>query len=342
MTGFTGSAGCAVVTPGKAVLATDGRYFNQAAKQLDKNWELLKQGIQDVPTWQEWCAEEAAGGKVVAVDPTLISATTAKKLEEKVRASGGARLVALNENLVDIAWGAGRPALPGEPIVVHPVRYAGKSVQAKLVELRQELSKKKSPGFVVSTLDEIAWLFNLRGSDIEYCPVFFSYAIITPASATLYIDNENLSPEAAHQLAENGVSVKPYETLIGDAQSLRDGIIDGSSTKDHSPGRFLISTRASWALKLALGGESRVDEIRSPIGDAKAVKNTTEMEGMRACHIRDGAALIEFFAWLEDQLQTKKTILDEVAAAEKLEQLRRKQKDYVGLSFSTISSTGPK
>ncbi|OHW96364.1 metallopeptidase family m24 [Colletotrichum incanum] len=340
ISGFSGSAGCAVVTLDKAALATDGRYFNQASKQLDQNWQLLKQGLQDVPTWQEWSAEQSAGGKVVGVDPELITGSTAKKLAEKIKRSGGSDLVPLDENLVDLVWAQDRPARPKNPVKVLPEKFSGKDVKTKLKELRQELDKKNSRAFVVSMLDEIAWLFNLRGDDIPYNPVFFSYAIITSDSATLYVDDSKLGEETRAYLAGNDVDVKPYEIIFDSIGALRASEKSTEVTPGASSKRFMISTKASWALKRSLGGDGQVDEVRSPIGDSKAVKNKNEMAGMRACHIRDGAALIEYFAWLEDQLVAKKVQLDEVQAADKLEQLRSKQKDYVGLSFDTISSTG--
>ncbi|KAH0426881.1 xaa-pro aminopeptidase [Colletotrichum camelliae] len=338
ISGFSGSAGCAVVTLDKAALATDGRYFNQASKQLDQNWLLLKQGLQDVPTWQEWSAEQSAGGKVVGVDPELITASIAKKLAEKIKRSGGSDLVALDENLVDLVWAKDRPARPKNPVVVLPETFSGKDVKSKLKDLRQDLEKKNSHAFVVSMLDEIAWLFNLRGDDIPYNPVFFSYAIITTGSATLYIDKSKLGEATRAYLSDNGITVEPYESIFEAISALRSSVDQADDSLVSK--RFIISTKASWALKRSLGGDGLVDEVRSPIGDSKAVKNKTEMAGMRACHIRDGAALIEYFAWLEDQLVAKKAVLDEVQAADKLEQLRSKHRDYVGLSFDTISSTG--
>ncbi|KAH7140541.1 putative Xaa-Pro aminopeptidase P [Dactylonectria macrodidyma] len=341
ISGFTGSAGCAVVTLQSAALATDGRYFNQAASQLDNNWTLLKQGLQDVPTWQEWSAEQSAGGKNVAVDSSLISGSTAKNLADKIHKSGGAELIPIEENLIDLVWGAERPARPREPVSVQPDTFAGESVKNKLTKLRQELEKKHSPGFVVSMLDEIAWLFNLRGNDIPYNPVFFSYAIVTPTSATLYIDDSKLNEDGRSHLASNNVNIKPYDAILNDARELQATVTEqGRSEGGTPPGSFLISTKGSWALKTALGGDSMVDEVRSPIGDAKAIKTEAEIAGMRSCHVRDGAALIQYFAWLEDQLLVKKNRLDEVEAADELEKLRSGKTDFVGLSFPTISSTG--
>jgi len=190
-------------------------------------------------------------------------------------------------------------------------------------------------------LDETAWLFNLRGSDIPYNPVFFSYAVITSDSATLYVDDSKLSPEIKTHLGD-AVTLRPYDAVFGDIEALGR---EGSGAASNSDGsakakKYLTSTKASWALYKSLGGEEMVEEIRSPIGDAKAVKNETELAGMRACHVRDGAALSEYFAWLEDQLVNKGAKINEVEAADKLEATRAKHEHFVGLSFDTISSTG--
>jgi len=341
ISGFTGSAGVAVVTMDTAILSTDGRYIIQANKQLDDNWTLLNSAAPDAPTWQDWSAEHSSGGKNVAVDSSLIPSSAAKKLQEKIHKSGGADLVPLEENLVDIVWSEDRPPRPREPVIVLPEKLAGRSVQSKLRDLRQELDKKKAAGFVVSMLDEVAWLFNLRGSDIPFNPVFFSYAIVTPDTATLYIDESQLDSACKSHLAANNITLRPYNTILADSRKLSAKAAENKiASADGASNRLLLSNRGSWALQRALGGDEMVDEIRSPIGDAKAIKNEAELQGMRACHIRDGAALIEYFAWLEDQLIAKKAVIDEVQADDKLIELRTKQKDFIGLSFPTISSTG--
>ena len=340
ISGFSGSAGTAIVTKDKAALATDGRYFNQASKQLDSNWTLLKQGLQDVPTWQEWTvdqASEGAGGLTVGADPTTLTAPEARKLAEKIKKKGGKDLVAIAENLVDKVWGEKKPARPNEPVMVLGQEYAGKTFQEKVEELRKELDKKKAAGFVVSMLDEVAWLFNLRGNDIPYNPVFFSYALVTPTTVTLYIDESKLPENGKPHLGN--VTLRPYDAIFSDLNTLAS-TRKSEATSAEPERKFLISTSASWALSKALGGEEAVDEVRSPVGDAKAVKNKTELEGMRQCHIRDGAALSEYFAWLENELTSGAT-LDEVQGADKLEQIRSKHDKFVGLSFDTISSTGP-
>jgi Xaa-Pro aminopeptidase len=159
--------------------------------------------------------------------------------------------------------------------------------------------------------------FITDGCSIPYNPVFFSYAVVTPDAVTLYIDSGKLTDDVKAHLGSS-VTIRPYESIFEEIQALSNA----NSATDAPQSKYLISTRASWALSQALGGEDKVEETRSPIGDAKAIKNEVEMEGMRACHVRDGAALIEFFAWLEDQLITKGVNLDEVEAADKLEAIR--------------------
>lgn len=193
-------------------------------------------------------------------------------------------------------------------------------------------------------LDESAWLFNLRGSDIPYNPVFFCYAAVTPTRSTIYVDSDKLSSEVRDHLGSD-VQIRPYEWLMSDLKAMSGSGPDpaDTNTAESKPvaRKFMISNKASWALSLSLGGEEQVEEVRSPVADAKAIKNETELEGMRSCHIRDGAALSEFFAWLEEMLLQKKETLDEVQAADKLEEIRSKGEHFVGLSFDTISSTGP-
>jgi Xaa-Pro aminopeptidase len=171
--------------------------------------------------------------------------------------------------------------------------------------------------------------------------VFFSYAIVTPDRVDLFINDEKLTPEVKAHLDED-VVIKPYELIFADVKALGTPVSttngEGASTQ---PSKFLLSNKASWALSLSLGGQNQLEEVRSPIADAKAIKNETELEGMRACHIRDGAALAEFFAWLENELVCKRSKLNELEAADKLEQIRSRNQNFVGLSFDTISSTGP-
>jgi Xaa-Pro aminopeptidase len=183
------------------------------------------------------------------------------------------------------------------------------------------------------------WLAHrLTAYSIPYNPVFFSYAVITPTLVTLYVDESKLPKDVKEHLSDK-VTIRPYDAIFKDITALSKESFEAEGAD--ATKKFLTSNRASWALNKALGGDDKVEEIRSPIGDAKAVKNEVELEGMRQCHIRDGAAITEYFAWLEDQLLNKKATLDEVDGADKLEAIRKKHDKFMGLSFDTISSTGP-
>ncbi|KAG0017896.1 hypothetical protein BGZ80_007802 [Entomortierella chlamydospora] len=267
ISGFTGSAGLAVVSLDSAALFTDGRYFLQASQQLDSNWTLMKSGLPNVPTWQEYLVKNLPPGSRIGIDPLVFTAADATKLEKELSKSGSSLIPV--PNLVDFIW-TNRPSRPAHKLLTLSTATTGRTHAEKIAQLRQELEKKAVVGCVVSGLDEIAWLFNMRGSDVHCNPVFFAYAIVT---------------------------------------------------------------------QVALGKENIV-EARSPVTDAKAIKNNTELEGMRQCHLRDAAAVINYFAWLEDQLSTGSR-LDEADGAEQLQKFRAEQKGFVGLSFDTISSTGP-
>ena len=246
----------------------------------------------------------------------------ARKLSEKIKKKGGSKLIPLAENLVDGVWASEKPGRPKEKVMVLDIKFTGKTFLEKFTDLRKELEKKKAQGMIVSMLDEIAWLFNLRGNDIPYNPVFFSYAIITPSDATLFIDDSKLPADVKAHLGD-AVTLKPYNAIFDELKIFKTSLDSDSASNEGSPKRkYIISNKASWALSEGLGGEENVDEVRSQIGDAKAIKNETELEGMRACHIRDGAALSEYFAWLEDQLIRKGAKLDEVETSDKLEAIR--------------------
>lgn len=325
ISGFTGSAGFAIVTSTEAALFTDGRYFLQASQQLDDNWTLMKQGLPGVPTWQEYLVKNLPAGSRIGLDPTLINAVDAYQLTLQLEPLGSS-LVPIHKNLIDLAWGKARPESPKDKVFVQPLQFTGKSVQNKLEELRTHIKNKNAYGTVVSALDEIAWLFNLRGSDIECNPVFFSYAIVNEQEAILYLDLDKLTDEVKSHLG-SAVTTKPYSQFFADLKTLN---FDGK--------KLLINSKTSLAVEVAVG-ETNVLEERSFITDAKAIKTKEELQGMRDCHLRDGAALVQYIAWLEQKLLSGEK-LSEVEAADRLEQFRAAQEHFVGLSFDTISSTG--
>lgn len=186
-------------------------------------------------------------------------------------------------------------------------------------------------------LDEISWLFNLRGSDIEFNPVFFAYALITKEEAIIYVDDRKISDEVRTHLGD-AVTIKPYGDIFEHLTTVSTQARQAADD-DTTPKKWLVSNRTSWALTQALGGDSTVEVVRSPVEDAKAIKNETEIVGMKECHKRDGVALIKFFSWLETELKNGAN-LDEWEVSEKLEGFRALGDKYKGLSFDTISSTG--
>ncbi|KAF9527431.1 putative Xaa-Pro aminopeptidase P [Crepidotus variabilis] len=330
ISGFNGSAGCAVVTPEDAFLFTDGRYFLQAEKQLDNNWTLMKQGLPDVPTWQEFLHKKLDGQTKIGIDTTLIAASDAKTIGDALKPKDST-LVSLSENLVDKVW-TDRPARPKNQVFHLDEKYSGQSPQDKISRVRAELEKKKAKAIVVSMLDEVAWLFNLRGSDIDYNPVFFSYAIVTTDKVLLFIEKEQLSNDA-HKYLGDLVEIHPYSSFLEYLKTLPPTLSLSEDSK------VLLGERASLAIAEAIG-EKKYSIERSPVNDLKSIKNETELEGFRQCHIRDGAALARYFAWLEEQLNNG-VELDECQGADQLEKYRSELDLFKGLSFTTISSTGP-
>ncbi|KIO20986.1 hypothetical protein M407DRAFT_132041 [Tulasnella calospora MUT 4182] len=346
ISGFSGSAGCAVITKNDAYMFTDGRYFLQAAEQMDSNWTLMKQGLPDVPTWQDFLHKNLPNNSRIGIDPQLILAADAKTIKDQLSPKSS-QLVSIPTNLVDAVWASNRPSRPENSVFHLPVEYAGQSSEDKIAGIRKEIKEKhkEAEALVVNMLDEVAWLFNLRGSDIAFNPVFFAYAVITHAKSTLYIRPSQLSSSSVTELLKTShlppdVEIRPYDSIFDDLKKL-------SAELKPQGKKILISNKASLAVEDALlsgAGEGKdsgvVQVVRSPVTDAKAIKNDVEVEGFRQCHLRDGAALARYFAWLEEQLE-KGVELTESSAADQLELYRSENELFKGLSFPTISSTGP-
>ncbi|KAF9060930.1 Creatinase/aminopeptidase [Rhodocollybia butyracea] len=342
ISGFNGSAGCAIITPDKALMFTDGRYFLQASQQMDDNWELMKQGLPGVPTWQEYLANNLPDSSRIGIDPTLLTASDSKSL---VGQKGNKTLVTINDNLVDRIWASDRPARPNNPVVPLNEKYSGESVTSKLDRLASavctETTKPKPRALVLTALDDIAWLFNLRGSDIAYNPVFFAYAVVyfhptSKPSAVLFLQQNAVEPDVELKTVLGPqVEIRPYEGVWGHLKDLGGQLrVDKEQQK-----LVLIPDKASLAIAQAVG-EDLSTALPSPIAVLKAIKNATELEGFRQSHIRDGVALARYFSWLEEQLQGGK-VLTEWEGAEQLERYRSELSLFKGLSFDTISSTGP-
>ncbi|KAG5651634.1 hypothetical protein H0H81_007977 [Sphagnurus paluster] len=302
---------CAVVTLKEAFLFTDGRYFLQAEKQLDKNWTLMKQGLPDVPTWQDFLSKNLEASTRIGIDPAVISAMDAQVIEKALEPRGS-KLVPLEKNIVDAVW-TDRPPRPQNPVIHLDEKYSGQSPSEKVKALREELAKKKHQAFVVNMLDEVAWLFNLRGSDIDYNPVFFAYAVVSVDSVELFVEKTQLGADTLEYLAGN-VNIQPYNAFFDYLKQLPNNLVLNEEQK------VLIGDKSSLAIAHALGKDKYV-VAPSPIADLKAIKNSTEIEGFRQSHIRDGAALARYFAWLEEQLENG-VELNESQGADQLEKFR--------------------
>ncbi|SOV06865.1 probable aminopeptidase P, cytoplasmic [Ustilago sp. UG-2017a] len=331
ITGFTGSAGSAVVTANKALLFTDGRYFLQAGQQLEPSvWTLMKQGEPNVPTWQEYLSKNLPAKSKIGMDASLISADDAKDITAELNKIGSS-LVPIKENLVDQVWADQRPSRPAQPIFVLKDEIAGRSSSDKIRELRDEINKKNAQGFVANMLDEVAWLFNLRGTDVPYNPVFFSFALVLLDKVLLYVNEHQLTEDVKAALGAE-VTLRPYLEFYNDLHKIGGELGEG--------GKILIGKSASLAVQEALGGAGKVEIVRSIVGDQKSIKNEVELQGFRQSHIRDGVALCQYFAWLEEQLHAGKKVT-ESEGADKLSFYRQSLEHFRGESFTTISSTGP-
>ncbi|XP_013109085.1 xaa-Pro aminopeptidase ApepP isoform X1 [Stomoxys calcitrans] len=331
VTGFDGSAGTALITEDKALLWTDGRYYQQALQQLDSNWELMKDGLPTTPSLAKWLATNLPKGSKVGVDPKLFSYRLWKPIEKEL-VGADCSLVPVEDNLVDIVWGEEQPKQTSNQMITLDNTFAGSTVSDKWANVKQQMTEKKVQALVVSALDEIAWFLNLRGSDIDYNPVFFSYLIITHKELMFFLDASKLPKDFNQHQTSNGVLISLHKyTSVGEELS--------RLAENSDEGKIWISPASSYYLNALIPKKKRHQEI-TPIAVAKAIKNNIEIEGFVNCHIRDGVALCQYFAWLEQMVANKQHV-DEISGADKLEEFRSKKEHFMGLSFPTISSSGP-
>eukprot|EP00731_Ephydatia_muelleri_P035767 Em0158g7a len=287
VTGFTGSAGIAIVTDDRALLWTDGRYHLQASQQIDPSlWTLMKQGNSGIPSVAEWLSKELPSDARIGFDPNLISEALYKSYEEALEYTGQ-RLVAITTNLVDEVW-SDRPPRPAGPLMVLPLHYTGRSLQEKVEDVRIEMAKKGADVLVITALDEVAWLFNLRGSDVPYNPVFFAYALITTTAVGLFLEVDRLTPDVTQHLTggELMVDILPYSTVNSRLSIMLHG---------NPQWKIWISNKSSYDLTSLVPKQRRVSGL-SPIQMLKAVKNEIELQGMRNAQLRDSCAVCEYLA----------------------------------------------
>ncbi|KAK4273461.1 hypothetical protein QN277_021858 [Acacia crassicarpa] len=354
ISGFTGSAGTAVVTKDKAALWTDGRYFLQAEKQLGSNWILMRAGNPGVPSTGEWLNDVLAPGGRVGIDPFLFTSDAAEEIKDVISKKNHELFYLSNINLVDEIWKESRPKPPNKPVRVHDLKYAGLDVAAKLSSLRSELASAGSSAIIISMLDEIAWLLNLRGSEVPHSPVMYAYLIVEIDRAKLFIDHSKVTEEVSDHLKKAGVELRQYDSILSEIESLAaKGAslwLDTSSVNAAIVNTYKAACDKYYHIQGTkqkprtdgssenLNGPTAVLKF-CPVSLAKAIKNESELEGMRNCHLRDAAALAEFWEWLEKEI-SKDRALTEVEVSDKLLEFRSKQAGFLDTSFETISASG--
>ncbi|WP_278909790.1 aminopeptidase P family protein [Faecalicoccus pleomorphus] len=317
MSGFTGSAGTLVVLTDQAGLWTDGRYFIQAQAQLqDTGITLMKMGQPETPSIEDYICQNLSKGSKVGFDGRVINYMDYKRYHA-IFNSHQIDIVA-NLDLVNEIW-QDRPALPATKTFHYALRYAGVSMEDKLAQVRQAMTREGCASFIITKIDEIAWLFNIRAHDIPHFPVALAYATIEKEKATLYIDASRLDDESKALFEQSQISVKPYDSIYEDVCSLQGPVL----VDPH----FVNS-------RLALLVQEKLVEAVDPIVLMKAQKNVTEIENTKWAHIKDGVACTKFMYWLKKNVKSQE--ITECSAQDQLQQYRKEQENYLEDSFNTI------
>ena len=342
--GFTGSAGTLVVTPDEAALFTDGRYFIQAAKELEGSGiTLMKMGEPGVPTMTEYVDQKLQKGWTLCFDGRVITSSKGGELEEIAKKHEGQ--VRFDLDLCDAAW-ENRPVLIHHPVWVLSEEYAGESVEEKLVRVREEMKKEEAGIHVLTSLDDIAWLYNIRSNDVECCPVVLAYTMVTKDRALLFAEEGFAAGEdtsARERMEKAGVEIYPYDRFY---EML--GSVAAQATKEEKASRVWIDEsqvnfRVLKELKKicaeegAQAGTSLLNK-ENPTTLMKSIKNETELKHTRRAHIKDAVAVTKFMYWLKKNIGS--IPMDEVSVAEKIDGLRAQQEGFIELSFPTISAYG--
>lgn len=317
MSGFTGSAGTLVVLADQAGLWTDGRYFIQAQAQLqDTGITLMKMGQPETPSIEDYICQNLSKGSKVGFDGRVINYMDYKRYHA-IFNSHQIDIVA-NLDLVNEIW-QDRPALPATKTFHYALRYAGVLMEDKLAQVRQAMTREGCASFIITKIDEIAWLFNIRAHDIPHFPVALAYATIEKEKATIYIDASRLDDESKALFEQNQISVKPYDSIYEDVCSLQGPVL----VDPH----FVNS-------RLALLVQEKLVEAVDPIVLMKAQKNATEIENTKWAHIKDGVACTKFMYWLKKNVKSQE--ITECSAQDQLQQYRKEQENYLEDSFNTI------
>ncbi len=325
ITGFTGSAGTAVITKDTAGLWTDGRYFIQAEQQLSGSGvKLFKMGEPDVPTVEDFIADILPEGGTLGFDGRVVAMGEGQALEAAAAKKNGK--IDYSTDLIDKIW-EDRPALSEEPAFALGVEYTGESTESKLKRIRKAMEEEGADIHIIAALDDVCWTTNLRGNDIEFFPLLLSYAVITKEEMKLYIDERKLSDEMKTDLAKDNISLRPYNAIYDDVKELS------------AESAILVDpSRLNYALYNNLPKEAKVIEKVNPTVLMKAMKNDTEIKNIKNAHVKDGIAVTKFMYWLKKNVG--KTEITEIRAAEKLEEFRKEQEGYLWQSFEPICGSG--
>ena len=322
ISGFDGSAGTVVVTADKAGLWTDSRYFLQADIQLrGTGIELYKMAIPSTPTIPDFLLRELKEGQTVGMDGETYSVSDAFGMDGVLR--GKKIRLETSFDLVDEVW-SGRPAAPGNPLFEMPVELSGRSVSEKLEDINKCLRKEGADCLIIAALDEVAWTFNIRGTDVEYNPVVISYAFVSEKESVLFVDPRKITAEVAEHLKREGVVLADYKMICRYLSRLPE-----------TSRVFLDPSKTNVSLYNALPKGCRIVEGITPANHLKSIKNETEIKGFRNAVIKDGIALTRFYIWLEKALAGGEKVT-ELSAAARLTALRAEQPQYIMDSFETI------
>ena len=322
ISGFTGSAGTAVVTKEKAGVWTDSRYFLQAAGELNETgFDLFRMGQADTPDMTSWIIEQVGKGASVGIDGLVYAASEASTLKEKLEAKG-IRLETSFDPFTEIR--GDRPGIPKNQAFTLPVEIAGESVTGKIERIIAELKKVEADGMLLVTLDAVAWTFNLRGNDVEYNPVAVAYGYVSEKESLLFIDPEKLTDEIVNAYQTEGVTIAGY-----------DDVFEYVSNLPEKSTLCVTGNKINYKLLQTIPASCRIVDIPSPVDMMKSVKNETELNGFRNAMVKDGVALVKFYMWLEKAVPAGE--VTEVTVEEKLLEYRSQQELFVGESFGTIA-----
>ncbi|WP_238918107.1 aminopeptidase P family protein [Clostridium sp. YIM B02555] len=320
ITGFTGSAGTALIGLEKAILWTDGRYFIQANQQLEGSGvELFKMRIPGWPTLEEWLMENVSEGQTLGFDGRVLPVNRYKDIL-KIKQNKNIN-IAMDKDLIEEIW-TDKPEMPKEKVFILDTKYCGKSAKEKIQEVRNDMNKLGSKAYIISSLDDIAWLFNIRGNDVKNTPVVLSYALIDEDRAILYIDVEKISDSDKEALSREGIIIKNYEDVFEYIKEIKDSII-------------FDSDKVSAYIYEQINNDVKKIEELNITTKLKAIKNETEINSLKNCQLKDGVAMVRFIKWIKDNVG--KEVITELSLADKLCEIRSKGELFIEESFATIA-----